>query len=177
MTELEELCESAFNAYSNKSDFLQEKKSLSIKIRIHLVSLVRMMIHYGKHLGGFKPVDGQPNHPLDLPRISYLESQEGIELQEQEKEIDVERERDELENLGAIGFKNSKVEYLKFPEAIDKIDKTCRELVVKLYTGENAKYLQNEYKIPEYLHNFLGNMHRSVHEFKISCVRQLRQCC
>jgi len=31
------------------------------------------MIHYGKHLGGFKPVDGSPNYPEDLQRISYLE--------------------------------------------------------------------------------------------------------
>jgi hypothetical protein len=47
-----------------------------------------MMIHYGKHLGGFKPVDGQPDYPKDLTRISYLETQESIELQEEEVEKD-----------------------------------------------------------------------------------------
>ena len=80
LDELEELCNSAFNDYDSNFSYSKEKQSLSIKIRIHLVSLVRMMIHYGKHLGGFKPVDGQPNHPNDLPRISYLEVQESIEL-------------------------------------------------------------------------------------------------
>jgi len=38
------------------------------------------MIHYGKHLGGFKEVPGNPDHPKDLERISYLEIQEAIEL-------------------------------------------------------------------------------------------------
>lgn len=63
----------AFNGYSSDTDYNKEKQSLSIVIRINLVSLVRMMIHYGKHLGGFKPVDGQANYPEDLQRISYLE--------------------------------------------------------------------------------------------------------
>lgn len=55
-----------------------------------------------------------------------------------------------------------------------EIDKTCKDLVTKLYTGDNAKHLVGDEKIPEYLSNFLYNMHRQVEEFKISCVRQLR---
>lgn len=54
------------------------------------------------------------------------------------------------------------------------IDKTCRELVTKLYTGDNAKYLVGEHKIPEYLTTFLANMHKQVHEFKLNSVRALR---
>lgn len=46
--------------------------------------------------------------------------------------------------------------------------------MTKLYTGENAKYLVGDQKIPEYLSAFLANMHRQVEEFKINCVRQLR---
>ena len=46
-----------------------------------LISLVRMMIHYGKHLGGFRQLEGgSPMGPDDLPRISYLENKETIEL-------------------------------------------------------------------------------------------------
>ena len=78
---------------------------------------------------------------------------------------------DELEHLGPIGFNNSKEEYFKFPEATMNIDRTCRELVTKLYTGDNAKHLVGEHKIPEYLTTFLHNMHRQVEEFKINCVR------
>lgn len=55
-----------------------------------------------------------------------------------------------------------------------EIDKTCKDLVTKLYTGDNAKHLVGDDKIPEYLSIFLENMHRQVEEFKISCVRQLR---
>lgn len=73
LTQLEELCERAFE-YGNDFDFSKEKQSLSIKIRVNLVSLVRMMIHYGKHIGGFTAP------PADLGRISYLEAQNSIEL-------------------------------------------------------------------------------------------------
>lgn len=58
MAELEQLCQSAFKDYPAGFDFSKEDQSLSIRIRVTLVSLVRMMMHYGKHLGGFKPVDG-----------------------------------------------------------------------------------------------------------------------
>ena len=75
-------------------------------------------------------------------------------------EIDQTRMADELEHLGSIGFKNSKEEYHKFPEAIMQIDQTCKELVTKLYTGENAKHLVGDQKIPEYLTIFLQNMHK-----------------
>jgi pentatricopeptide repeat protein len=73
LEKLEALCEKAFSEYSEEFDYSKEKQSLSIEIRVNLVSLVRMMIHYGKHMGGFKPVEGNPNYPEDLPRISYLE--------------------------------------------------------------------------------------------------------
>lgn len=65
-------------------------------------------------------------------------------------------------------------DYKKFPEAIQQIDSACRELVAKLYTGDNAKYLVGDQKIPEYLTIFLRNMHRQVNDFKINSVRQLR---
>lgn len=168
LSHLAVLCSRAFNEYSHGFDYAAEKESLSIQIRINLVSLVRMMIHYGKHLGGFR------EEPQDLPRISYLEAQTSIELQESEVEVDATRMADELEHLGPIGFKNSNEEYLKFPAAIDQIDQTCRDLVTKLYTGDNAKYLVGDQKIPEYLTIFLANMRRQVEEFKINCVRQLR---
>ena len=174
LAKLETLCDKSFSHYDPDFNYATEKQSLSILIRINLVSLLRMMMHYGKHLGGFTPVDGQPDHPKDIKRISYREDQEAIELTEEELLLDAEREGEELEHLGPIGFNNSKEEYLKFPEAIMKIDNTCRDLVTKLYTGENAKYLVGDQKIPEYLSVFLTNMHRQVEEFKISCVRQLR---
>ena len=46
--------------------------------------------------------------------------------------------------------------------------------MTKLYTGENAKYLVGDQKIPEYLSIFLANMNKSLDTFKINCVRQLR---
>ena len=168
LDQLDDLCAKSFNEYTQDFDYRREKKSLSIEIRITLVSLVRMMVHYGKHLGGFKET------PEDVPRVSYLEDKDEIELQESEVEVDAVRMADELEHLGPIGFNNSNEEYFKFPDAIMTIDKTCKDLVTKLYVGENAKHLVGDEKIPEYLTIFLANMHRQVEEFKINCVRQLR---
>lgn len=79
-----------------------------------------------------------------------------------------------MEILGPIGFKNAKEPYLKFPETINKIDQTCKDLCTKLYTGDNAKYLVGNDKIPEYLSSFLDHMKKQAEEFKISCVRELR---
>jgi hypothetical protein len=73
-------------------------------------------------LGGFeKPVD-------ELQRISYSEEKEGIELDEEEKALDDKRIDEELEVLGSIGFKNAKEPYVKFPDAISKVDDMCKQL-------------------------------------------------
>lgn len=68
LNHLEILCDRAFNDYNKDFNYAGEKESLSVQIRVNLVSLVRMMIHYGKHMGGFR------EEPKDLPRISYLEA-------------------------------------------------------------------------------------------------------
>ncbi len=81
-----------------------------------------MIIYYGKHLGGFKIVDGNTNFPEDLARISYLETQAGIELQPEEIEIDKVRKIEELEHLGKIGQNNPKEPSQKFHEAIYTIE-------------------------------------------------------
>lgn len=109
-----------------------------------------------------------------LPRITYRENQEQIELTEEEKAIDEKRIEEELEILGSIGFKNAKEPYVRFPESIGKIDQMCRDICQKLYVGENAQYLVGPEKIPAYLSIFLEKMKRQAEEFKINQVRQLR---
>lgn len=54
MEKVEGLIDRSFNEFSRDFDYSREKKSLAIEIRVNLVSIVRMMIHYGKHLGGFQ---------------------------------------------------------------------------------------------------------------------------
>ena len=96
---------------------------------------------------------------MSLPRISYQEVAETIEMEEEEKELDERREEEELEILGPIGFKNANEAQLKFPESIGKIDQMCKDLCGKLYTGDNAtKYLVGPDRIPEYLTIFLEHM-------------------
>ena len=95
-------------------------------------------------------------------------------MTEEEKILDDKRVDEELEVLGSIGFKNAKEPYMKYPEAIAKIDHMCKDLCQKLYTGENAQYLVGPDKIPAYLTIFLEKMKRQADEFKINQVRQLR---
>lgn len=141
---------------TQKDNVLENKpeKSLSVQIRVCFVKILRCIVHYANHLGGIK----DPVEPLK--RISYREDVESIELTEEEKAIDEKRAEEELEVLGSIGFKNAKEPYIKYPEAIGKIDQMCKDLCQKLYTGENAVYLVGPDKIPEYLTIFLEKMKR-----------------
>ena len=63
-----------------------------------------------------------------VPRITYFEDNESLDLTEEEKALDDKRIEEELEILGSIGFKNAKEPYMKFPEAISKIDLMCKDL-------------------------------------------------
>lgn len=73
--------------------------------------------------------------------------------------------------LGPIGFKNPNEPYVRFPDAIINIETMCKELCQKLYTGDNAKYLEGNDKIPAYLSIFLENMKKQAEGFKIQQVR------
>ena len=142
--------------------------STTLQIRVTLVQAIRSIQYYSQHLGGFK------DEVKPLERISYREDQESIELDEEEKVLDEKRIEEELEILGPIGFKNAKEPYVRFPEAIDKIDQMCKDLCQKLYTGDNLKYLEGADKIPHYLAVFLEHMKKQAEDFKINMVRQLR---
>lgn len=147
------------------SNLLQDKaadKSYSIRIRVTIVQILRSIQHYGNHMQGLSTV------VPPLTRISYRESQEQIELTDEEKLLDDKRIEEELEILGSIGFKNAKEPYFKFPESIGKIDQMCRDICQKLYVGENAQYLVGPEKIPTYLTIFLEKMKRQAEEFKIN---------
>ncbi len=143
-------------------------KSLSVRMRVTMVQVLRSIMHYANHMGGFRA------EVAPLPRISYREDQASLELDEEERAVDETRAEEELEILGSIGFKNAKEPYVKFPEAIGAIDKMCKELCQKLYVGENAQLLVGPEKVPEYLTLFLEKMKRQAEEFKINQMRQLR---
>lgn len=58
---------------------------------------------------------------------------------------------------------------------IAQIEKQSKEICVKLYTGELAKFLVGAEKIPEYLSVFLEGMRAQAEGFRIGSVRQLRE--
>ncbi len=57
------------------------------------------------------------------------------------------------------------------------IEKNVREESQKIYTGPSTKFLTGTDKIPDYLRNYLINMKKQVEDFRISCVRYLRNSC
>lgn len=84
--------------------------------------MIRSIRHYSLHLGGFK------EETPELARITYTETRELIEVDEEEKEADMKRQDEELEILGPIGFKNANEPYVRFPEAVVGIETMCKEL-------------------------------------------------
>lgn len=89
LEKLEDLCAQSFSdKYVATFNYNLEERPLSLEIRIALISLVRMMLHYGKHLGAFKQAGADGKGPDDLPRITQLESAAELDLQESETEND-----------------------------------------------------------------------------------------
>ena len=87
-----------------------------------LVQILRGIIHYANHLNGFKsPV-------AEIPRLTYREDQDALDLDEDEKKLDEKRIEEEMEVLGAIGYKNAKETYYKYPDAIKNIETMCKNL-------------------------------------------------
>ena len=64
---LQKLCEKSNNDYNDSFDYLKEKTSLSMEIRITLVSVVRCILFYGQHINAFV------KEPKQLVRLSYSE--------------------------------------------------------------------------------------------------------
>lgn len=64
-----------------------------------------------------------------------------------------------------------------FMEWFTDIEKNVREEAQKIYTGANSKFLTGTDKIPDYLRVYLGNMKKQAEDFRISCVRYLRNSC
>ena len=55
LSKVEDLCTQSFgDKYVPTFNYNLEDCSLSLEIRTALISLARMMLHYGKHLGAFK---------------------------------------------------------------------------------------------------------------------------
>ena len=99
---LQKLCEKANNEYGDNFEYSREKTTLTMEMRVTLVSLIRCMFFYGVHLGAFV------KEPKQLVRLSYLEKLGEIELQASEAGVtDEKRKEEELENLGPLGYKNT----------------------------------------------------------------------
>lgn len=71
---LQKLCEKSNNDYGENFEYTKEKQSLTMEIRVTMVSLIRGVFFYGQHLNGFI------KEPKQLVRLSYVEKQAEIEL-------------------------------------------------------------------------------------------------
>lgn len=89
-----------------KSSSSKGGQTLSQRMRVALVQVIRSIRHYALHLGGFK------EEIKELERLTYIETKESVEVEEEEKEADHRRQDEELEILGPIGYKNASEPYV-----------------------------------------------------------------
>lgn len=155
---------------SSGSSLLKRPISLSLDIRRTIVTLRNCIVKYADYLSGFK----EEFVPGELQRITNDEMKDDIGLTEEELKNDPEVKAEEIRTLGTIGYQVGTDKDITFMAALNKIEENIKTLARSLYQGANAQFLQGDDKIPEYLENYLRTTHAQTNEFRISCIRTLR---
>jgi len=155
---------------SSGSTLLHRPVSLSLDIRRTIITLRNCIVKYNTYLNGFK----EDVVPEELQRITNSEVKEDINLTEEELKKDQEVKAEELRTLGTIGYQVGTDKDITFMAALSKIEENIKNVARNLYQGANAQFLQGDDKIPEYLENYLRTTHAQTNEFRISCIRTLR---
>lgn len=66
----------------------------------------------------------------------------------------------------------------KFVQLVEEIEKVMKEEALKIYTAENKmKYITGADKIPDFLRDYIANMKKNAENFRLNCVRELRELC
>lgn len=153
----------------------QATSSLSIEIRKIQICIMRCIVQYGKYLKAFREGENVLRELKQIPDISLVERQEKLEITEEEKKTLEDRKERELLHLSTIGTdqENGKT----FSTNVEKLNSMAIEHCQKLYTGDDAKWLVGEKKIPEYLDIYLKGVNQQSEEFRIQSVRYLREAC
>ncbi len=60
---------------------------------------------------------------------------------------------------------------------LDDIEKIIGDEARAVYTGDKAKYITGNDKLPDFLRAYIGNMRKNAEEFRQESVRKLRESC
>ena len=165
-----------------------------------MLTINNCVFTYGKYIEAFKP-NFLSSYSLvrvnNKENVEYIENTTKDELEEDEK-----RKQLEIVNLGYLtnsvldpsdislnksggisGFSannstknnvNFSSNAFNFNSEINAIEEKVRVECIKVYTGEFAKILNNNSKIPNSLLLFLQNLKNEMETFRLKCVRDLR---
>lgn len=159
-----------YQSSSGSSLLSRRPASLSLEIRRTVVTLRNCIVKYAEYLNGFK----EGFVPEELQRITSDEMKEDVALTEEEVKRDAEAKAEEIRCLGMIGYQAGTDKDITFMAALNKIEENVKNVARNLYQGANGQLLQGDDKIPEYLENYLRTTHAQTNEFRIGCIRALR---
>lgn len=134
------------------------------------MSLRTTIMRYSKHIEAFKP-DAKVG---DMKRVTYIEAKFDCWLDPAEAESDKQRLENEQMEIGPLFYQK---EAKNFMEWVLEIEKNVISEAQKIYVGDKSKFLTGADKLPDYLRDYLNNMKKKANEFKIACIRNLRNSC
>lgn len=142
----------------------------TLEWRRKLMTLYSCITRYGKHIEAFKP----DLKIAEMIRVTYLETTPECKLTPEEEENDKKLKLEELQALGKLGEQKDDRIFMKYIEEIEKI---ISDESRTIYVGDKAKYLTGNDKIPDFLRNYIKNMKKNAEDFRVSCIRDLRESC
>jgi hypothetical protein len=188
--------------YGNKtnSEYIL-KNTLPCDIRKKILAINNCVFSFGKYLDAFtfaktaptgKEKPGEVAFYYSLTRVSMKEDVEAFEVGKEELKEDEERKVEEINNLGLLARfilnpnensqnekkdKKGDISYPNFIQEINSIDEKVKQECAKIYTGELAKLITAQEKIPLSLIPFIQNLKNEMEVFRLKCVRELRTYC
>jgi golgin subfamily A member 4 len=148
--------------YPQRSSFLEWRQQL--------ITLQSCMVRYAKHIEAIVPnCQAKP-----MPRITRKEGVASTLLAAEEEEEDKKKVLEELAKLGPLAEQKDEKAFIKFVEDIEKI---IGDEARVIYTGDKAKYITGNDKLPDFLRTYIYNMRKNAESFRQECVRNLRESC
>ncbi|KRX00539.1 hypothetical protein PPERSA_04560 [Pseudocohnilembus persalinus] len=148
----------------------QDKKQFARRVEETLIALRACIGRYQIHIQALK----EDSKAQEMVRVSFDEQKWDIIQSEEEIQEDQERQELELENLGPLFYQKDQKKLL---ENFQEIEKIVIAEAQPLYTGEKARFLTGADKIPDYLRTYLQGMQKKASDFRLQCIRDLRNSC
>lgn len=132
------------------------------------MSLQTCIVRYAKHMEAIVP----NCKARSMPRITRIEGVADALITVEEEEEDKKRQQEELQQLGPLSEQKDDKVFIKFIEDIEKI---IGDEARTIYTGDKAKYITGNDRLPDFLRLYIQNMKRNAQAFRQDSIRSLRE--